>query len=91
MRPETVLVLGLARSGVAAAKVAASEGSTVLVVDDKPVAPEGLPADAERVDSATALVRVPSVDLIIPSPGVPASHPILAAARAAGFGENGAQ
>jgi UDP-N-acetylmuramoylalanine--D-glutamate ligase len=80
----TVLVLGLARSGVAAARVAASEGWAVVVVDDQPVAPEGLPASAERVDSAAAVVRATTADLIIPSPGVPASHPILAAARAAG-------
>ncbi len=84
MSSGTLLVLGLARSGIAAAKVADAEGWTVLVTDDKPIAAEGLPASVQRIDSAAALARAGSLDLLIPSPGVPASHPILAAARAAG-------
>ena len=82
--PGTLLVLGLARSGVAAARVAASEGWTVLVADDKPVAAEGLPSSVKRMDTATAIARVAEANLVIPSPGVPASHPVLAAARNAG-------
>lgn len=77
------MVLGLARSGIAAARVAAREGWKVMVADDKPVAAEGLPAEAERLDTAAALARIGEADLLIPSPGVPASHPLLAAARAA--------
>lgn len=79
-----LLILGLARSGVAAARVGHAEGWTVGVADDKPVDAEGLPPSIERLGPAEAVSRAACVDLVIPSPGVPASHPVLAAARAAG-------
>ncbi|MFN2376801.1 MAG: UDP-N-acetylmuramoyl-L-alanine--D-glutamate ligase [Candidatus Binatia bacterium] len=82
--PKTMLVLGLARSGVAVARLAAREGWKVLVADDMPVATEGLPATVERLDAAAAAGRLTEVDLVIPSPGVPASHPALVAAKASG-------
>jgi UDP-N-acetylmuramoylalanine--D-glutamate ligase len=80
----TLLVLGLARSGIAAARVADAEGWAVCITDDKPVVADDLPPSIERLSSAEALARAAGVDLVIPSPGVPASHPILAAARTAG-------
>jgi len=80
----TLLILGLARSGIAAAVVAVREGWKVLVTDDAELAPEGLPPSAERLAMSDALLRVASADLVIPSPGVPASHPLLAAAGRAG-------
>ncbi|MFN2427414.1 MAG: UDP-N-acetylmuramoyl-L-alanine--D-glutamate ligase [Candidatus Binatia bacterium] len=83
-RPRTLLVLGLARSGVAAARVAAAEGWNVLVTDDKPVATDDLPASVQPLDAAEALARAGDADLVIPSPGIPATHPVLEAARNAG-------
>lgn len=80
----TLLVLGLARSGVAAASVAVREGWRVLVADDKAADVAGLPHGAERLEVAEAVARVAEADLVIPSPGVPASHPLLEAARRAG-------
>ncbi len=80
----TLLVLGVARSGVAAANVAAGEGWRVLVVDDRAADVAGLPAGAERLEAAAAIARVGEADLVIPSPGVPGSHPLLEAARRAG-------
>jgi len=84
---QTLLVLGLARSGMAAAQVAAREGWRVLATDDKPAADpslRALPESCEWLDSASAVVRVAEADLVIPSPGVAASHPLLVAARKAG-------
>lgn len=83
-RARTLMVLGLARSGVAAARVAASEGWTVLVTDDRPVDPARVPAGAEALDAAAALARVGEAGLLIPSPGVHSSHPLIRAAVAAG-------
>ena len=80
----TLVVLGLARSGIAAARLASREGWTVLVADDKPAAGEDLPREAERVDVAAAVERIGEADLLIASPGVPASHPLVKAARARG-------
>ena len=80
----TLLVLGLARSGVAAVRLAVREGWRVLVCDDNPALSEGLPDSVERLDRAAAVERVLSVDLLIPSPGIAATHPVIAAALAAG-------
>ena len=79
----TLLVLGLARSGIAAARVAAAEGWRVFVTDDKAVSADAVAAPVERLDAAAAIARVAEADLVIPSPGVAASHPLLAAARGA--------
>ncbi|HEY2775959.1 MAG TPA: UDP-N-acetylmuramoyl-L-alanine--D-glutamate ligase [Candidatus Binatia bacterium] len=87
-RPRTLLVLGLARSGIAAARVAAEEGWHVLVTDDREAAGQGLPPGVDRIEAGEAIRRIGSgpaaIDLLIPSPGVPASHPVLEAARRAG-------
>ena len=83
-------VVGLARSGVAAARFAASRGAHVTVNDSKPLDRLG----PEAVALATEGVRVEagghpedlfrSADLVIVSPGVPADAPALAVAREAG-------
>ncbi|HXC50981.1 MAG TPA: UDP-N-acetylmuramoyl-L-alanine--D-glutamate ligase [Candidatus Limnocylindrales bacterium] len=80
----TLVVLGLARSGIAAARVAARGGWTVLVADDKPDAAADLPDGAQPIDVDAAADRIREADLVIPSPGVPASHRLLVAARAGG-------
>jgi UDP-N-acetylmuramoylalanine--D-glutamate ligase len=86
-RDEAVAVLGLARSGLAAATALQQGGSRVLAWDDAP----------ER-RSAAATAGVPIVDLaehdlggvraLVLSPGIPhthpAPHPVAARARAAG-------
>lgn len=80
----TLMVLGLARSGIAAARVAAAEGWTVLVADDRPMAADRVPSSATCVAMDAAVACVGDADLVIPSPGVPATHPLLQAARRAG-------
>jgi UDP-N-acetylmuramoylalanine--D-glutamate ligase len=85
-----VLVVGLARSGAAATRLAIREGARVTVTDRRPVgelsqamAPlEGLPVlfslgGHEERDFTSA-------DLVVVSPGVPFTLPGLAAARRAG-------
>ena len=78
--PKALVVLGLARSGAAAARVALTEGWNVLVSDDKPIREDDVPAGAQSIDVASAIDRISGVDLLIPSPGVPASHPLVRAA-----------
>jgi UDP-N-acetylmuramoylalanine--D-glutamate ligase len=85
-----VLVVGLARSGAAATRLAIREGARVTVTDRRPVGElsqamallEGLPVlfslgGHEERDFTSA-------DLVVVSPGVPLTLPGLAAARRAG-------
>lgn len=85
-----VLVVGMARSGVAAARFVAARGAVVTVNDAKPVDALG----PEAADLAAAGIRIEagghpialfeSADLVVASPGVPADAEPLVAARAAG-------
>ena len=85
-----VLVVGLARTGVATARFCAARGARVTATDDRPA--EQL-ADAvqqlRKIGCTLAFGRdvitnFAAQDLIVPSPGVPSNHPGLAAARQAG-------
>ncbi len=77
-----VLVVGMARSGRSAARLARSEGAEVTCTD--------LRTDVEPVEGCTMVLgahRRPDflgADLVVVSPGVPANQPDLAAAAAAG-------
>jgi UDP-N-acetylmuramoylalanine--D-glutamate ligase len=84
---QRVLVVGAARSGVAAALLLARRGARVTMSDRKPSIPESdtlasagvaLELGTHRADSFTA------ADLIVLSPGVPMELPEVALARAAG-------
>ncbi len=89
-KPETdfnnkhVLVVGLAATGISTARVLHHLGARVTIADAKPI--EGV--DSERVREARALPGVQlelgnpnpdlsDVDLVIPSPGVPRTAPVL--------------
>lgn len=80
--PRRVTVLGMARSGVAAAELALLQGHTVLTTDQK--------ADAQVVPGAEAVhgrhreSDFTGAELVVVSPGVPPSVAPLQAARAAG-------
>lgn len=77
-----VLVVGMARSGVAAARLARARGARVTTTD--------LRAEAPTVDGCEAVhgrhrrEDFLAADLIVVSPGVPAAAPDLVAAREAG-------
>lgn len=75
-------MMGMARSGVAAARLALAKGAVVTCTDRRPEAP--------RVDGATCVYGEHrredflGADLVVVSPGVPARQPDVAAAIAAG-------
>ncbi|HZZ83840.1 MAG TPA: UDP-N-acetylmuramoyl-L-alanine--D-glutamate ligase [Anaeromyxobacteraceae bacterium] len=85
-----VTVVGLARSGVAAARLAGREGALVTVTDRRPAGELAAQLDALQGTRVRAvlgghdLADFERADLVVVSPGVPLSIPPLAAARAAG-------
>jgi UDP-N-acetylmuramoylalanine--D-glutamate ligase len=82
--PRRALVLGLARSGRAAAVALARRGVDVIAADRSP------DADAGRLGDLGVELRLGTeeeallagVDLVVKSPGVPEESPLVAAARA---------
>ena len=87
-----VAVIGLGRSGLAAARLLSVHGAHVVVLDDK--TPEKLSAYIEKakdlvhtnlmlggIEPATVL----NSDLVVTSPGVPYNHPALERAREKGI------
>jgi UDP-N-acetylmuramoylalanine--D-glutamate ligase len=88
LKNKRVLVVGLARTGVAAAVFCAARGATVTATEsrtEKEIGEEAVKLRAAGVrlelgghQAKTFLEQ----DLIIPSPGVPADEPLLQAARA---------
>jgi UDP-N-acetylmuramoylalanine--D-glutamate ligase len=85
--PQRALVIGLARSGRAAALALARRGVAVVAAD------RSADADPGRLAAAGVEVRSGSeeesllegVELVVKSPGVPAASPLAAAARARGI------
>jgi UDP-N-acetylmuramoylalanine--D-glutamate ligase len=75
------LVVGLARSGVAAARMLAAHGRVVGADSGHPDVPAGLEAHL-GVDGVELLDRAACV---VKSPGVPNEAPVIAAARARGL------
>jgi UDP-N-acetylmuramoylalanine--D-glutamate ligase len=81
------LIVGLARSGVAAALALRARGARVVGVD------RGVPAGAAALAAqgvelhleADGLAQLDAVRTVVKSPGVPAQAPAVAAARAAGL------
>jgi UDP-N-acetylmuramoylalanine--D-glutamate ligase len=89
------LVLGLGRSGQAVARHLLVRGTSVAVVDDAPGDDARAAASAlglalvERPGTDALADMVVRADLVVPSPGVPASHPVYRLARAAGVAVSG--
>jgi len=82
-----VAILGLAKSGRAAAESLAGGGAEILAWDDNPKAREGLPAGCRAENLAEADLR--NVAALVLSPGIPHSfpepHPAVVKARHAGI------
>lgn len=78
----SVLIMGMGRSGVAAAEFAVSQGARVTVTDLRPDAPkiEGANHTYGKHNREEFL----TADLIVVSPGIPAAAPDLVAAITAG-------
>jgi UDP-N-acetylmuramoylalanine--D-glutamate ligase len=75
------LIVGLARSGVAAARMLRDHGEVLAVDSGRPQLPEDLPAELES-DGLELLERAGSV---VKSPGVPTEAAVIAAARERGL------
>lgn len=79
---KTVLVIGLGRTGKSVARCVLAHGGHVRVVDsqaDEAMSAlaqfNGLPVEVRPDDAPDELLR--GVQLVIPSPGAPATHPLL--------------
>ncbi|HEX4363703.1 MAG TPA: UDP-N-acetylmuramoyl-L-alanine--D-glutamate ligase [Solirubrobacteraceae bacterium] len=80
--PGPWLVVGLARSGIAAARALQGRGEQVVVVDSgSPPAPDDIEAHT-GTDGLALLARARAV---VKSPGVPGESAVIAAARARGL------
>ncbi len=90
LRGKKITVVGLARSGLAAAKLCVREGATVTVTDARPAAALGPALEALEVLPLRRMLGghderdFTGADLVVVSPGVPMSMAPLRAARAAG-------
>jgi UDP-N-acetylmuramoylalanine--D-glutamate ligase len=78
------LVVGLARSGSAAALALAARGETVIGTDRAGLAPPALAAAGVEL-VADGLAALPRAGCLIKSPGVDAATPLVAAARQRGM------
>jgi UDP-N-acetylmuramoylalanine--D-glutamate ligase len=86
--PRRALVLGLARSGRAAAAALARHGVLVVAADRSPDADPGRLGDLGvelRLGTEEEEALVAGVDLVVKSPGVPEESALVTAARAAGI------
>ncbi|MGI8923983.1 MAG: UDP-N-acetylmuramoyl-L-alanine--D-glutamate ligase [Fimbriimonadales bacterium] len=80
-----IIVIGLARAGTSLSVALAKSGAAVTVVDEKPADSLSMIEQMDKlsgrgidiVTSWSGNVEWPSVDLIVPSPGVPRTHPAL--------------
>lgn len=90
LRGKHVLVIGLARTGIATARFCAEHGATVTASDahaENELGAEVLSLREEGVKLELGTSTESSLlkqDLVIPSPGVPADAPLLQSARAKG-------
>jgi UDP-N-acetylmuramoylalanine--D-glutamate ligase len=85
-----VLVVGLGRSGTAAARLAAADGAEVVVTDRRPEAElaavvAALPPGAVAHLGGHPAGCLEGVDLVVVSPGVPPTAELLATARRRGI------
>lgn len=90
-RGRRVLVVGLGRSGVAAARALAPAVTEVVACDEKPA--DELSAEARELASTRVVLRpgdqtpalLAGMDLLVRSPGVPWEAPLIVAAREKGI------
>jgi UDP-N-acetylmuramoylalanine--D-glutamate ligase len=86
--PGPYLVVGLARSGQAAAALLHARGEQVLAVDSAPaerLQSVDLPPGVELHAGTDGLALLERVRAVVKSPGVPATAPVIAAARERGI------
>jgi UDP-N-acetylmuramoylalanine--D-glutamate ligase len=82
---QRVLVVGAARSGIAAAELLARRGALVTITDVKPAIDQASALGAQGIAlelGGHQVATFTSADLIVASPGVPLDQTVFAAARA---------
>src|SRR6185295_5052059 len=87
VRGKRVVVVGAARSGVAAAALAARKGARVMLTETRETFDAAARLRAEGVELELGGHRpetLASADVIVTSPGVPTEQPVFDAARAGG-------
>jgi len=77
------LVIGLGVTGKSVARFLAARGARVVVNDQREdIARDGLPLDVEFALGDNAAPSLATIDLVVPSPGVPRDNPIILSAIA---------
>jgi UDP-N-acetylmuramoylalanine--D-glutamate ligase len=90
MSAGSTLVYGIAITGEATARVLAARGHDVVLADDadnpraRALAHELGVELVEAPDAAAVQTLVRSVEMVVPAPGVPETHPVITSAVAAG-------
>ncbi len=84
------LVLGLAVTNEAVVRQMLARGGSVVVIDDRPSDATrrralDLGVELHATQDVDVEVLVSAAGVVVPTPGVPIGHPVLAAARAAGI------
>ncbi len=84
------IVIGMGKTGIAAAAFLGARGASVVAVDEKPAAEWGEAYSRIAASPWLSVGRydasvLAGADLIVPSPGIPPRNAILAAAQAAGL------
>ena len=88
--PQAVLVVGFRVTGHAVAQFLRGRGDEVIIAEDDPTAERRQQADAlgarflGQPDEATLRQAVEVCRLVVPSPGIPVSHPVYRLAESAG-------
>jgi UDP-N-acetylmuramoylalanine--D-glutamate ligase len=91
LRGKKVLVIGLARTGIATARFCAEHGATVTAIDTHQESEMGADVLALREEGVILELGghpenvLLKQDLVVPSPGVPADAPLLQSARKKGI------
>ena len=80
-----ILVIGLGKTGQAAIRFLIGRGASLTAMEDDPTAMESARQDLSDLGKEVQFVSpdpsyLGGMDLVIPSPGVPPRHPLLAAA-----------
>jgi len=81
--PGPWLIVGLARSGLAAARALRARGERVVAVDSG--SPAGLPEDLDAHVGCDGMAQIDQARAVVKSPGVPREAAVIAAARARGI------
>ncbi len=76
LREKNIAVIGLAKTGLATAEFLIQRGARVVATDERPVSPLTGDLGAARIVPHDPDI-LQGVELVIPSPGVPPTNPIL--------------